>query len=68
MKQKPTCPNCVEILKPKTKPFGRGGAKRIFLQCPICGYNFQKNSIPYDEKKEIMEFEKRVNETNNKWL
>lgn len=62
-----TCPNCIETMKQLKKPFGPCGAKRIFMQCPKCGYNIQKSSIPFYQKRELTEFEKRIEEINNKW-
>jgi DNA-directed RNA polymerase subunit M/transcription elongation factor TFIIS len=67
MKQKPTCPDCIEPLEPITKHFGPNGGKRIYLQCPKCGYNIRKSSIIYYENREIAEFDKRKEETNCKW-
>lgn len=47
------CPNCITELKPITKRFGPQGGKRVFLQCPGCGYNIMKSSKEFHDRKDM---------------
>jgi len=62
------CPNCCIEMVEKTKRFGPLGGKRIFIQCPKCGYNIKKASLMFYQQREYDDFQRMKEIINNNEL